>query len=460
MNMVNLPNVTHSAPPTPWQRYDLRVPRYTSYPTAPHFHAGVTAASYGQWLRQLDPNLPLSLYFHIPFCAEMCWYCGCHNKIVKRYDPVRRYMDTLLTEIDLVSSRMPAPMTVHHLHWGGGSPSMLRGDDWQRAMDRLHQRFDVAGDAEIALELDPRTTTESYVATLASAGVNRVSIGVQDFDDTVQRAINRPQPFDVTQRVVDWLRGHGIDAVNLDLMYGLPHQTEALVRDMVDQAMLLNPSRIALFGYAHVPWMKSHQRLIDEAALPDALARWRQAEVAAERLTEYGFIRVGLDHFAHADDAMARAAGDGKLGRNFQGYTTDRAETLIGFGASAISGMPQGYAQNSPALRDYARAVSDGRLPIARGIAMDGDDRLRRDIIQSIMCDLEADIPDICARYGKAADFTKTWEKLAPLRADGYITIENSRLRVTEAGRPLVRVVAAAFDAYLENGAARHSQAV
>jgi len=452
--------MTTTEPIPLWQRYDVRVPRYTSYPTAPHFHEDVTADNYAEWLRDLAPAEPLSLYFHIPFCAEMCWYCGCHTKIVKRYEPIRDYVNTLLDEVDLVAAALPARMTVGHLHWGGGSPSMLTGDDWQRTMDRLRRHFEIAPDAEVALELDPRTTTKTYVATLAEAGVNRVSIGVQDFHADVQRAINREQPFEVTRQVVDWLRGHGIENINLDLMYGLPFQTEARVLDMVDQAVMLAPTRIALFGYAHVPWMKRHQRLIDEAALPDIGARWRQAESAAGRLIEHGYRRVGLDHFARADDSLSQAQDEGRLGRNFQGYTSDAAETLLAFGASAIGALPSGYVQNTPSLKEYARHIDAGRFAVARGIALDRDDRMHRDIINALMCDLTVDLAEVSARHGRPKNFDGIRERLLSMRDDDLVILDSDRVTVTERGRPLVRVVAAEFDAYLDRGGNRHSSAV
>lgn len=234
------------------------MPRYTSYPTAPHFTGDVDAAVYGDWLSTLAVDTPVSLYLHIPFCKEMCWYCGCFTKIVNRYAPIEKYIDTLLAETDLVAERIAGRVKAHAIHWGGGSPTILTPDDWRRTMARLHRNFDIADDAEIAVEMDPRTTTKDYVAALAACGVNRVSIGVQDFDPAVQQAINRIQPFEMTKRVIIWLRDAGIDAINLDLMYGLPHQNTARVAQMTEQALSLEPSRIALFGYAHVPWMKSH----------------------------------------------------------------------------------------------------------------------------------------------------------------------------------------------------------
>ena len=291
--------------------------------------------------------------------------------------------------------------------------------------------------------------------------MTRASIGVQDFDADVQQAINRHQPFEVVERVVGWLRRHGIADVNLDLMYGLPRQTEAKVEAMVDLALRLAPARVALFGYAHVPWMKSHQKLIDEKALPGAVERLHQFAAASARLSAAGYLPVGLDHFARPDDALSAALATGRLHRNFQGYTADDAPVLIGLGASAIGTLPQGYVQNAQPLADYRRAIEAGRLPTVRGIALSADDRLRRDIIDRLMCTLRVDFDAVCREHGSAGEtFAAERARLAPLEADGLVRLDAGEIVVTEAGRPFVRVVAAAFDAYLQPGAARHSRAV
>jgi oxygen-independent coproporphyrinogen-3 oxidase len=442
-------------------KYDLNVPRYTSYPTAPHFSDAVDEQTCRGWLGALDPALSLSLYFHIPFCAAMCWFCGCYTKIVNRYEPVAQYLEAMLREIDLVADALPARFAAGHLHWGGGSPTMLTGADWRRTVDHLRTRFDFASDAEIAVEADPRTATEAYIKALAAAGVNRVSIGVQDFHPEVQQAINRIQPFEVTRRVMDWLRGYGIDHINMDLMYGLPYQTLERVIDMADQALTLRPGRIALFGYAHVPWMKPHQKLISEHTLPDTAARWQQSDAVSARLVEAGYVAIGLDHFALPDDDLARALARGHLHRNFQGYTTDAAAVLLGFGASAIGSLPQGYVQNLSPIGGYKKAVAAGHIPVARGVAVDDEDRLRRDVIERLMCDLDVDLGAICAGHGVSPDhFSHEKAELDRLQADGIVRIEGERISVTAEGRPLVRLVAATFDRHLGKGQARHSRAV
>lgn len=432
------------------QKYDRPVPRYTSYPTAPHFSDAVDEAPYRDWLSALDPEKPLSLYLHVPYCASLCWFCGCHTKITARYAPVGTYVETVLQEMALLAEALPGRMQLSHVHWGGGSPTLLTPEDWQRMVSAIHDRFDLTADAELAVELDPRTATKDYVQALADAGVGRVSIGVQDFDARVQAAINRIQPYDMTAQVVDWLRTAGIDAINMDLMYGLPHQSVETVVDQVDLAVSLEPQRIALFGYAHVPWMKAHQKMIDEAALPDTQARWAQFEAARARLLELGYVAVGFDHFAAPGDALA----EGEVQRNFQGYTSDDAETLIGLGASAIGSLHEGYVQNEPAIGRYKAAVAAGHLPVAKGRALSEEDRARRAIINSLMCDLAVDLgSDLTAYRGALA-------KLSPMMQDGLVRLDGGRLTVTEAGRPFVRVAAAAFDTYLGQGSGRHSKAV
>ncbi len=443
------------------EKYDLRVPRYTSYPTAPHFNDQVDARVYRGWLSELDPSSEVSLYFHIPFCDEMCWFCGCYTKIVKRYEPVEEYLDALLHEIDLVADALPARMKARHLHWGGGSPTMLKGKDWMAIMDKLRSRFDVAEDAEIAVELDPRTATENYVKELARAGVNRASIGVQSFEPKVQQAINRIQPYETTKQVIAWLRAHGIERINMDLMYGLPHQDIDEIESMIDKTVDLHPNRIALFGYAHVPWMKSHQKLIKDEDLPDAAQRWEQFSLAVGRLKERGYVQIGFDHFARPDDPMAKALENHNLHRNFQGYTIDAAPAMLGFGASAIGHLPQGYIQNELPLKAYRQAIYSGVLPTVKGIALSASDKLRRDIIERLMCELKVDLNAVCAAHSTSADnLDAELEKLKPLVDDGICTIDGHVVSVSEIGRPFVRLVASAFDEYLSSGQGRHSRAV
>lgn len=443
-------------------KYDLRVPRYTSYPTAPHFTPAVDAKRYAKWLAELPEDAELSLYLHIAYCAEMCWFCGCHTKITKKYAPVADYMDALLAEVVLVAERLPRRMKVRHIHFGGGSPTILSSEDFVRTIDALRERFTVLSEAEIAVELDPRTADEDYVKAMARAGVTRASVGVQDFNPVVQKAINRIQPYEVTERVIAWLRAQGIAEVNMDLVYGLPHQTVESLRETIDRAVGLAPRRIALFGYAHVPWLKTHQRLIPDDTLPDIAERWRQYDDATSRLVEkHGYVGIGLDHFALADDDLAVALAAGRLHRNFQGYTTDTATVLLGFGASGIGSLPQGYVANELSINAYKNLVRSGALATTRGCAVSDDDRLRRAIIERLMCDLAVDVDAVAAGYGRSGDeFAAELDSLAALEADGVCRRDGHRVTISESGRPLIRAVCAAFDKYLKAGEQRHSQAV
>ncbi|MFG1399134.1 oxygen-independent coproporphyrinogen III oxidase [Roseixanthobacter pseudopolyaromaticivorans] len=426
------------------------VPRYTSYPTAPHFGPEVDAATYAGWLGAIPAETPASLYLHVPFCAELCLYCGCHTTVARGMTPLVAYAARLIEEIELVTAHLPGRLKVGHLHWGGGTPTMLGNPDLLRIMALLRERFALRPDAEIAIEIDPRVMDQSKVDTLAAAGINRASLGVQDFDPRVQEAIGRRQSFAETAAVADALRKSGINAINLDLIYGLPHQTVASVTRTLGDALALEPSRIAVFGYAHVPWMKKHQSLIPEAALPGPAARLEQAETIARLLNEAGYVSIGLDHFARPDDAMARRAEAGTLKRNFQGYTTDDAPVLLGFGPSAIGALPQGYVQNLPATPQWHQTIARGELPIARGRALTADDRLRRAVIERLMCDLAVDLDAVCAAHGaEAGMFAGELAALDPLIADGLAVRDGACVRVPEPARAFTRTVCAVFDAYL-----------
>jgi oxygen-independent coproporphyrinogen-3 oxidase len=442
-------------------RYDQRVPRYTSYPTAPHFKPDITAETYASWLADLEPSRPLSLYLHVPFCAELCLYCGCNTAVTRSYKAVAAYVDCLEREIDLVARHLPGPMAVSHIHWGGGTPTILSPDDLQRISRHLKATFNVRPEAEVAVEIDPRTITLAHVKALAASGLNRASLGVQDFDRKVQETIRRVQPFGQTAQVASWLRQAGVNGLNLDLMYGLPFQTVESVKRSVGLALRLDPDRIALFGYAHVPWMKRHQALLPEAALPDAVARVEQWEAAAAAFIDAGYVQIGIDHFAKPDDPMASRQRTGRLHRNFQGYTTDDAAALIGFGTSAIGSMPQGYVQNAPTTVAYREAVLTGRLPIARGIALSDDDRLRRAIIERLMCDFSVDVDEIASQFRRSgSDFQTEINAIDELARDGLVVRQGLSLTIQEEGRALVRNVCAVFDRYLDGGAQRHSRAL
>jgi oxygen-independent coproporphyrinogen III oxidase len=443
------------------EKYDRRVPRYTSYPTAPNFSDAVTAATYARWLGGIADGTPLSLYLHVPFCDALCRFCACHTTVVHRHEPLAAYAQTLLGEIDLLTQALGRRLPVRHIHWGGGTPTALP-PEWMLAVtDSLRHRFDFTSDIEIAVEIDPRTLSEDSLRGLASMGTTRASLGVQDFDPLVQQTVNRIQTFAMTADCAMRLRDIGVGSLNLDLIYGLPHQTASGVARTVEQALRLAPDRVAVFGYAHVPWMKKHQALLPEAALPGPQERFMQRQAVEDTAIAQGYQPVGLDHFARGTDRLAQASAGGRLHRNFQGYTTDDAPVLLGLGASSIGSLPDGYAQNAASVPVWRDAVRAGRLPIARGIALSSEDRLRRDIIEQIMCTFEVDLHDVADSHEiDARPLLATSPTLEMLACDGLIEWDGSSLTVTPAGRPFVRSVAAVFDAYLAPDATRHSAAV
>ena len=436
-------------------------PRYTSYPTAPHFNASVDAALYGEWLAALPVATPISLYLHVPFCRQLCWYCACNMKLASRAAPIRDYVDSLLAEIELLRAALPGRMTVSHLHWGGGTPTAMEPDDLARAMTALREGFDFAEGAEIAIEGDPRTMTQPMIDRIGALGFTRASFGVQEFDPQVQKAINREQPPEMVANCVARLRAAGVAGVNFDLIYGLPHQTSATLRRTVDLCAEIGADRVSLFGYAHVPWVAKRQRLIDEAALPGAKARLAQAAVAEAAFLEAGYEAVGLDHFARPDDPLAAAARTGRLRRNFQGYTTDQADALLGLGATSVGRTPAGYLQNFSETGAWARSVAKGVLPVAKGRAFAGDDQLRGWVIEQIMCFGAVDLEAAARQFGADADWWRAEaECLEALEQDGLIRLQGGELSAMELGRPLLRIIASCFDAYLPRAAARHSAAV
>ena len=438
-----------------------RVPRYTSYPTAPHFHAGIDAATCENWLSQLPAKMPLSLYVHIPFCDTLCWFCGCHTKVVNVYSPVASYLDLIRVELTRVAKITGSGHPVTHIHFGGGSPTLLKPEDFAEIASQIRTHFAVARNAEFAVEIDPRGLSDAMITAMAKAGVNRASIGVQDIDPVVQRAVNRIQPFETTKAVIDKLRAVGIHNLNVDIMYGLPHQTVSHVEKTVEAMVSLSPNRLAVFGYAHVPHMKRHMSLIDEKVLPSTDERISQFDHAQSALIAAGYEPIGLDHFALPDDPMAIAARNGILSRNFQGYTTDRAPALIGIGASAISSLPQGYLQNETDVPKYRELIKAGKLPTARGVALTAEDKVRRAIIERLMCSLRVDLAEVAREHDFVPEhFSHEMARLKELQRLGFVEIDAWKISVPADQRAAVRLVCAAFDEYLDPAAARHALAV
>ena len=443
------------------RKYSGAVPRYTSYPTAPHFHAGIDDTTYRGWLGALNHRNRISLYLHIPYCDRLCWFCACHTKHTLKYEPIAVYLEALKQEIAAVGALVSPDAVVSAVHFGGGSPTMLKPDDMVSLMDCLRRHFTFGLDPEISVEMDPNDLDDRRYDALAAVGMARASLGVQDFDDKVQKTINRIQSFQQTKSVVDAVRARGVHSVNCDILYGLPFQTCETLKKTVGQIVSLNPDRVALFGYAHVPWMKKHQSLIPEHALPDIAERYRQMTMAGEMLKQAGYRAVGIDHFAKPADTLCQAVEAGALRRNFQGYTTDTADALIGLGASSVGRLPQGYVQNMVATREYQRMVGEGGLAAVKGIELSQDDHLRSHVIERLMCDFSIDLSDMQHRFGKVSHSVRDQaQQFAAGDRDGVVRLDADVFAVTEVGKPFVRHIAAIFDTYLGNGRGRHSVAV
>lgn len=437
------------------------LPRYTSYPTALAFQPAPDDALTRNWLGAIRPTDALSIYVHVPFCERLCWYCGCHTSVPNGYDRIADFLGHLARELDLWSDAMPPHAGAAHIHFGGGSPNSLSREDFSGLLASISRRFSLRPGAEVALELDPGNLDRDFARALGGAGVTRASLGVQTFDPDVQRLVNRIQPIELVEAAVADIRRGGVKALNFDMMYGLPGQNPDNVADSLRTALSLAPDRVALFGYAHVPWMKKHQAMIRQDDLADVGGRWSQAEAAEAVLLDHGYIRIGMDHFAHPDDPMAAQLANGGLRRNFQGYTDDPAAVLIGLGPSAISVFSQGFSQNASRVDQWAAAVENGRLPVARQLATTAEDRLRGAVIERLMCDLEVDVGSVCMDLGCA--ITTLDDGLTAARAltsDGLCTVVGRLIRVSPEISRLVRVVAACFDHQLAPLTKKHSLAI
>ncbi|WEJ13800.1 oxygen-independent coproporphyrinogen III oxidase [Sinorhizobium prairiense] len=433
------------------KHYDARLPWYTIYPTVPEFSPTVGVETCEEWLKGLPAGEAVSLYLHVPFCRSMCWYCGFPTRITRREASIVEYLAVLREEIRLVAEQTPQPLPVSDVHFGGGTPTSIPPADFLALMQLLRRRFAFKKAATVAVEIDPRTFTPKMAEALEVAEVNRASLGVQSFDLTVQTKINRVQCEAVVTAAVENLRRHKVSRINFDLMYGLPHQTVHSCVQSATTAVAMRPDRLAVFGYAHVPSYRKNQRLIDETALPDAAARAEQAAAIADTLIAAGYRQIGLDHFALPDDELAVAQRAGRLRRNSLGYSADTCPTLIGFGPSAIGRLGKGYVQNEIAQSSYSRHIAAGHLATSRGYRLSVEDRVRADIIERLMCDLEADVPAISAAHGfDPTPLLDRAERLTPLAEDGIVDIDNGLVIVRQEHFFELRSVAAAFDAYLD----------
>ena len=434
------------------EKYSRPGPRYTSYPTAPYFHTGFTEAD---WLDELrasqDTTRGLSLYVHIPFCDTLCYYCGCNMVATGDYDKAERYLAILEQEMFRVAALTDPQRRVEQLHWGGGTPTYLKPADIRRLMQTIRSHFHLAPEAEMGCEADPRELTREHLAALRESGFNRLSIGVQDLDERVQKAVNRVQPAAMIGEVYGWARELGFTSINMDLIVGLPHQSVASFSRTLDQVLEWAPDRFAVFAYAHVPWMKKHQKLIHEADLPDFATRLDLQQLIHDRLGAAGYVNIGMDHFAKPEDELVQAQRAKTLWRNFQGYTTHKDCDIYAFGASSISQTRSVYMQNEKNLKRYQERVGTGHLPVERGLRLTREDQIRRDLITRIMCDLELSYTEFSTTWDIdfRTHFADGLAELPPLAADGLITLSDQGLKVTDLGRLFLRNIAMCFDSYL-----------
>jgi oxygen-independent coproporphyrinogen-3 oxidase len=433
-------------------KYSQPGPRYTSYPPAPHFAEDF---GIGQWQQEIiesqDPDRPLSLYVHIPFCDTLCYYCGCNMVATQKYDKALDYLAYLKREIDTVAALTDPARPMVQLHWGGGTPTFLKAEDIRNLASHIRSRFNFAADAEVSVEVDPRGLQREQVQALKESGFNRASLGVQDIEEKVQKAVNRIQPLSLIEEVYGWFRAEGFSSINLDLMTGLPYQTVDSYRNTLAEIVRLNPERLAVFGYAHVPWMKKHQKLILQTDLPNFETRMAMQELILETLEGAGYVHIGMDHFAKPEDELVKAQRNKTLWRNFQGYTTHRHADIYAFGASSISQTESVYAQNEKRPDGYQKLIDEHGLATVKGYRLTTDDKIRRDVITELMCDLSLVKASIEARWNIRFDdyFADSLKLLEPLQADSLVEADKSEIRVTALGRLFLRNIAMSFDAYL-----------
>ncbi len=434
------------------RKYNVAGPRYTSYPPATHFTESVNANTIENCIRTNNESTrDISLYYHLPFCYSLCWFCGCTTVITGNQNASDLYVKRLHQEMERIKPLTNPQRKVTQLHFGGGSPTFLAPDHMRRLGESIHQHYNLVEDIEAGVEIDPRRLVKDHITALREIGFNRASLGVQDNNPVVQKAVHRIQPFEQTKQAVDWAREAGFKSVNIDLIYGLPHQTPQSFEKTLEEVLTLRPDRFAIFNYAYVPWMKPAQKIIKEDLLPTAEMKLEILKLTIERLTSEGYVYIGMDHFALADDELAVAQREKTLQRNFQGYSTRGGTDIYAFGMSSISQTEEAYWQNAKELQDYYTAVENNQIPVSRGYLVTEDDRIRRDTIMRLMCDLSLSYPDMSKRLG--IDFTSYFNQelasLSDLAADNLLELHPDHLEVTNRGRLFIRNVAMRFDAHL-----------
>ncbi len=436
------------------KKYDKAGPRYTSYPTAPYFHEGVddeVFLSHIQKDEQSIENRDLSLYFHIPFCDTLCYFCGCNMMVTRNQKKIEQYIDYLEKEIQLLKPHIGADRKVKQLHWGGGTPTHLSPEQIRRLGNIIHKYFDFQEDAEVGVEIDPRELTRDHMVALSEAGFNRCSMGIQDFDEKVQKTVNRIQPETITRDAVGWARELGFTSLNLDLMYGLPYQNMKTYSETIDTVLSMHPDRLAVFNYAHLPNMIKHQNLIKEEWLPSGDQKLELLKLSIEKLNDAGYVYIGMDHFAKPEDELTVAMQNGTLYRNFQGYSTHAGINLFAIGITSIGMLSDIYVQNHKKMEDYYHALDHGKLPVMRGVTLNEDDILRREVITELMCNFKLDKSKFEEKYNIHFDeyFSEALENLNSLQDDNLIILGEQQLKVTDVGRLLIRNIAMNFDYYL-----------
>lgn len=443
------------------EKYNRPGPRYTSYPPANHFRDYADPAPLLKSVQEGDA--PLSLYFHLPFCETLCWFCGCHTITTLDHDRASDYLDLLEKELEIFSKHLSPGRKAVQLHFGGGTPNFFRSEQIDRLAAMIDRHFTFTEDAEKSVELDPRRLTAEHIQAFARMGVTRASYGVQDCDPDVQKAIHRIQPQEMNVEAMNNLRANGFDSVNMDLIYGLPLQTPESFSRTLDQVLELKPDRFAIFNYAHVPWMRPAQKLLERHGLPSAETKLELLKLCIERLTKEGYIYIGMDHFALPSDELVQAQREHTLQRNFQGYSTRAGVEICGFGISSISQGPNGFRQNNKDLVSYQAALDAGKLPVTKGYEQTDEDKMRSDIIMRLMCDLSLDFDAMSRKWDIdfRAHFADAILQLEEPVKDGLIVWTEKGFTVTERGRLFVRNLAMCFDAYLEPiDTARYSKTV
>jgi len=437
------------------KKYDKPGPRYTSYPTAPMFSDKFTVKEYREEILKTNSGEgapDLSLYFHFPYCDTLCYFCGCTMLVTKDRNKIKRYNSEIKKEVDMILPMISPKRKVSQLHWGGGTPSYLSPDEIREVGVYTKERFNFADDIEASVELDPRDLTFEHMQAFADSGFNRVSMGVQDLNPVVQKAINRIQPLDITLDAVNWSRKVGVKSVNIDLIYGLPYQTSATFSDTLDEIIKISPDRIAVFNYAHVPWMKKHQQVMPAEALPAAEDKLRMLIMTIQKLSDAGYWYIGMDHFAKPDDELSVAQKEKTLYRNFQGYSTKAGCDVYAFGMSAISQFTNIYAQNVKTVKEYTDRIASNSLATHVGYRMTEDDHIRKETINSLMCHLEIDKQAISEKFGINFDdyFAESISQLTPFENEGLVTVTPGKIEIAELGKLVIRNIAMCFDAYLE----------